>query len=472
LLESQQEQITLSEDMLYRCVFQNNGIEIGGYQTLMLYIKQTAVIGMCFIATFLQGCSYSTAINHENLSHELDDSHRVSLTGQLDLEQSNLQPIDGDWGPTSVKLRTDELAPALHDYVQAIFDIPEDGEDPQCLIEVDFDEHPTINKNLACMVTVRVNDATENTEIFNSSESFVIPMEYSAGAGVSDFMSGFTLGLSTPLTIPTRTISQGGLAKKRTEAKLQIVLTNIFKDISEARRRLHYALSREPNDPKSQTSGLITSQFDPYLEAVFVINTRDGIGSGFFVSPDGLALTNEHVVRGNETVSITLRDRSVISAAVLLTDKTADIALLETNISPPRWLKMEELGKTGIGEDLIVIGTPQSLDWSVSKGIVSQLRKSPDGTIWVQTDAALNPGSSGGPMISTRSGEVIAIATMGLTRGDDSGLNFGVHADTVIDLFHELKPHHREQTINDNNLGNDIDTTPPAKDSGSFSERK
>lgn len=142
------------------------------------------------------------------------------------------------------------------------------------------------------------------------------------------------------------------------------------------------------------------------------------IGSGFNVDPSGLIVTANHVVAGQQLVLVITTDDRVFEARTVAADPQNDVALLA--IEPPLrdfpTVPMADSDRVGLAEEVFAIGNPVGLSFSVSKGIVSAVGRN-IGTVdgLIQTDAAINPGSSGGPLINTQ-GQVIGINHAILTR--------------------------------------------------------
>ncbi|MBL8587137.1 MAG: trypsin-like peptidase domain-containing protein [Methylobacteriaceae bacterium] len=175
--------------------------------------------------------------------------------------------------------------------------------------------------------------------------------------------------------------------------------------------------------------------------------TRAGAGSGVIVSPDGLLLTNSHVVQGARRAEATLLDGRRLVARVLGDDPDADLALLR--LDEPGALPFAPLGDSGAlrrGQIAVAIGNPLGFDATVTAGVVSALgRTLPSRTgrmieDVIQTDAALNPGNSGGPLVSSR-GEVIGVATA-IIQGAQ-GICFAVAARTAEFVMGEIVRHGR-----------------------------
>jgi S1-C subfamily serine protease len=177
----------------------------------------------------------------------------------------------------------------------------------------------------------------------------------------------------------------------------------------------------------------IEEMVDRVMPAVVLIETTGGRGSGFYVSHDTL-ITNVHVVQNDGYVTLRRMDGSTATARVLNKAPAFDIAVLKVASPSPSQavIPMGSAHSLKPGQEIIVIGSALgTLQNSVSRGIVSGLRTAGGATL-VQTDAATNPGNSGGPMLD-RNGAVIGITTMGYKNAE--GLNFGVAIDHARDLL-------------------------------------
>ena len=156
-----------------------------------------------------------------------------------------------------------------------------------------------------------------------------------------------------------------------------------------------------------------------------------GEGSGFIISSDGLIMTNAHVVRGADEVTVTLEDGTEHIATDIKSDDFADVAVLRIKVARPLpALKLGDDSKMEIGDWVLAFGSPFGLDRTVTQGIISAksrgLRNLPSRQEFLQTDAAINPGNSGGPLVNL-DGEVIGINTAIETRsGGYDGVGFAV----------------------------------------------
>ncbi|MCJ8324579.1 MAG: Do family serine endopeptidase [Rhizobiales bacterium] len=171
--------------------------------------------------------------------------------------------------------------------------------------------------------------------------------------------------------------------------------------------------------------------------------TIGSLGSGFIISADGFVVTNEHVIADAEEITIVMHDGEELIAKVIGSDKKSDIALLK--IDAGRELKFVKFGddrKLRTGSWVVTIGNPFGLGVSVSAGIVSaQNRNINSGPYddFIQTDAAINKGNSGGPLFNL-DGEVVGVnAAIISPTGGSVGIGFSIPASTVVPVIEQLK---------------------------------
>jgi serine protease Do len=169
-----------------------------------------------------------------------------------------------------------------------------------------------------------------------------------------------------------------------------------------------------------------------------------GVGSGFIVSPDGYVLTNAHVVEGADRVTVKLIDRREFTAKVIGVDKRTDVAVVKIDGSNLPVLKIGDPSKVKVGEWVAAIGSPFGFENSVTSGIVSAKGRSlPDESYvpFIQTDVAVNPGNSGGPLFNLN-GEVIGINSQIYSRtGGYMGVSFAIPIDLAMNVAEQLKTH-------------------------------
>jgi len=166
-----------------------------------------------------------------------------------------------------------------------------------------------------------------------------------------------------------------------------------------------------------------------------------GQGSGFIVGADGLVLTNAHVVQGASEVTVKLTDRREFRAKVLGSDEATDIAVLRIEAKDLPVVKLGDAAGTRVGDWVVAIGSPFGFENSVSAGIVSAKGRSLPGDAYVpfiQTDVAVNPGNSGGPLFNL-AGEVIGINSQIYSRsGGYQGLSFAIPMNVALKVRDQI----------------------------------
>ena len=168
---------------------------------------------------------------------------------------------------------------------------------------------------------------------------------------------------------------------------------------------------------------------------------RRGTASGFIVSHDGYILTNAHVVDEADTVTVRLADRREFEAKVIGDDARTDVALLKIDAKDLPTVKIGDPGELKPGQWVLAIGSPFGLENSVTAGIVSATSRSVGSDSYVpfiQTDVAVNPGNSGGPLFNLE-GEVVGINSMIFSRtGGYMGLSFAIPIDVAMSVRDQL----------------------------------
>lgn len=169
-----------------------------------------------------------------------------------------------------------------------------------------------------------------------------------------------------------------------------------------------------------------------------------GVGSGFLISADGFLLTNHHVVEGADEIYVTLTDKRELRGRLIGSDRRTDVALVKIEGSGFPSLKIGDPARLRVGEWVLAIGSPFGLENTVTAGIVSAKgRDTGDYLPFIQTDVAVNPGNSGGPLINMR-GEVVGINSQIYSRtGGFMGISFAIPIDEAMRVSDQLRANGR-----------------------------
>jgi S1-C subfamily serine protease len=221
--------------------------------------------------------------------------------------------------------------------------------------------------------------------------------------------------------------------------------------VAESKGRVHRyarALAGLTAEPAAATRGAKeTKVYQAASVSVVLVISKDGLGSGVIVSPDGRIVTNLHVVGNDKEVGVifkpalegaSVKDADVHRAKVLRRDEVADLALLQVSEMPAH-VKPMAIGSAAevqVGSDVHAIGHPTGEAWTYTRGIVSQIRRDyewqaedhlkHEATV-IQTQTPINPGNSGGPLV----GDNLDLVGINSFKGEGEGLNFAVSADDV-----------------------------------------
>ncbi len=172
----------------------------------------------------------------------------------------------------------------------------------------------------------------------------------------------------------------------------------------------------------------------------------NSLGSGFIISADGEILTNAHVVDGADEIIVKLADNSEKTAKVIGLDKASDVALLKIEAEGLPVVQIGDSSRLEVGDWVLAIGSPFGLEHTATQGIVSAVGRSlPDGNYvpFIQTDVAVNPGNSGGPLFNI-SGEVVGINSQIYSRsGGYMGLSFAIPINTATGVARQLSANGR-----------------------------
>jgi serine protease DegS len=190
---------------------------------------------------------------------------------------------------------------------------------------------------------------------------------------------------------------------------------------------------------------------DPFFQRFLEEPRREralaSLGSGVIVSADGYVMTSYHVVQNADEILVALRDGREAPATIVGTDPETDLALLQINLDDPPVMTLRENGPVRVGDVVLAIGNPLGVGQTVSMGIVSATGRSHLGIAtfenFIQTDAAINRGNSGGALINT-DGDLIGINTAILSSdGSWEGIGFATPASIATEVMNDLIEHGR-----------------------------
>ena len=186
---------------------------------------------------------------------------------------------------------------------------------------------------------------------------------------------------------------------------------------------------------------LVTSEDKATSTSRSEVIPANSFGSGFIISADGYILTNAHVVNQATQIRVTLKDKRELSARIVGEDATTDVAVLKVEALNLPVVTIGDADSVRVGEPVAAIGSPFGFEHSVTAGIVSAKSRNVDDLLvpFIQTDAAVNPGNSGGPLFNA-DGDVIGINSRIWTRsGGFQGLSFAIPIDLAMRIAEELK---------------------------------
>ena len=202
-------------------------------------------------------------------------------------------------------------------------------------------------------------------------------------------------------------------------------------------RRFMPPRGQQPNPGAPGTPGAPGSPNSPRGRGE---ETPRGVGSGFIIGADGYVMTNHHVVDGADEIYVTMTDKREFKAKLIGSDKRTDVALVKIEGTNLPKLNLGDPNKLRVGEWVVAIGSPFGLENTVTAGIVSAKgRDTGDFLPFIQTDVAVNPGNSGGPLLNMR-GEVVGINSQIYSRtGGFMGISFAIPIDEANRVVEQLK---------------------------------
>jgi S1-C subfamily serine protease len=165
------------------------------------------------------------------------------------------------------------------------------------------------------------------------------------------------------------------------------------------------------------------------------VRADQSYGAGVALDRAGFVLTNLHVVDGAKAISVTPFGADPVSAEVLDSDRELDLALLRVSSALPNAALVGDSKSLGVGDEVMAVGSPRKMYFSVSRGMVSFPNRFLDGVEYIQTDLPINVGNSGGPLVD-RQGDVVGVVSFILR--DSQGISFALPIDRAVARFGEL----------------------------------
>ena len=197
------------------------------------------------------------------------------------------------------------------------------------------------------------------------------------------------------------------------------------------------SLDSEMTELKASTSADFSGIIEEAIKSVVTIKTNVAQGSGFIIAEKGYIVTNAHVMEGATAATIITYDGETHTVSKIGENTNMDIILLKIDDTSYDPLTLGDSDDVQIGEKVIAIGNPLGLQFSVSEGIVSAIHREGDNGLeaYIQTDAALNSGNSGGPLIDVK-GEVIGINNFKIS--DSENIGFALESDYIKEVVNEI----------------------------------
>jgi len=218
------------------------------------------------------------------------------------------------------------------------------------------------------------------------------------------------------------------------------ISTSFLTFLNDDEVRENMKIGEEKKTPVLETivlaKGENISNLGDAINATATIKVENGHGSGFVVSNDGYLLTNFHVVANSkEDITVVTKDKKEYKAKLVRQNEELDLALIKVDGSFKKHFQISSAKNYAMGDDIYVVGTPESVELgqTISKGIISGDREN-EGVKLIQTDASINSGNSGGPLIS-KQGDLIGLVNAKFSGFGVEGIGFAIPANTINDAL-------------------------------------
>ncbi len=229
-----------------------------------------------------------------------------------------------------------------------------------------------------------------------------------------------------------------------TQTKINQLTANII-ETKDTLNTINTSLKSELKELKASASSDFSGIIENSINSVVTIRTDVSQGTGFIINDDGYLVTNAHVLVRGTKISIITANQDLLKGNLIGYNNDFDIALIKIN-GNYNSLKFADSDEIQVGEKVIAIGNPLGLQFSVSEGIVSGIHREGLNGVnsYVQTDAALNPGNSGGPLIN-KQGEVIGINNFKI--GGSENIGFALESNYIKEVVNEISNRKLNQTL-------------------------
>lgn len=411
-------------------------------------MKHFSSVILLTAVVLLSGCTYHGKIHH-GIYHHRDVNDKINARVMVVSDRYYPGEVAADpWGQYIYKMN-DGLPVAVKDALSTLFTEVEintykNRDQYDFIAEIDYEGHisagpakftfsdvmlPYFTSQPVLTTTLKLTMRNPKTgyavaRYYHETHHLVKTYHNDTGLFFSHLGTLLTLGILYPIDVQVF----GSKLRKTMELGIDRDLSrHIMPEMKEDRQ--NFTTQHETE----KTNVRVDGKFIPFMQATVYITTDTGLGSGFFISPDGYIITNAHVVGYNRDVGVVLYDtrrimdktsptdfpeedairNKVLFARVLKINKKRDLALLKVEGSNYPWLELETNRKAyATGREVVAIGAPQGIEWTATQGTISATRDD-NGRDTIQTDAAINNGNSGGPLIDLQSGKVVGVNSWG-----------------------------------------------------------
>lgn len=285
----------------------------------------------------------------------------------------------------------------------------------------------------AVSLEFRTPDRKVLTQVLSATEGDASP---TGDLQTKTALNGALMGLLAAPTID----AYGKFLTALSEQIFTDLLTDLGRQIQKDQFLSDVSFLKRENVDSDQEQIQLPPKYKKYLKATYVIQTPNGLGSGFSVDTNGTIVTNQHVVGDWAYVIVISDSGEQFKGKVIKSDRRRDLAIVAIPTKTSEFFVLGTEKEFALGDEVIAVGAPKRLAKTVTKGIISQVRML-NTVRMIQTDAAINPGNSGGPLIHEKTGKLVGVNTQAYridaTNNPLQGLNFAVSVDEVRNFLKE-----------------------------------